>query len=95
MPLRLPENLKVKIMAVRFDNFEERKKFLMPHNFGKVILDRADQPEFIEVGLMGGTEQSLVNGKCTFQALKFKTTSFNHSHCQFHIVVVVFADESS
>ena len=83
LPLRVPSDLKVKVMAVKFLPPSQKKN-------GEGNLDYANQPVFQEVGLLGRTETPLKEGKCLFNSLKFKNTSFNHNGNMFHLVVIVY-----
>lgn len=89
LPLRVPSDLKVKVIAVKFVPPSQNKIG------GEGNLDYANQPVFQDVGLLGRTETPLVEGKCLFNSLKFKNTSFNENGSMFHLVVIVYQEASS
>ncbi|CAD8099926.1 unnamed protein product [Paramecium primaurelia] len=48
----------------------------------------------LEVGVKGNQKMDLENNKCIFSGLKFNTTSYNHDHQKFHIIITLYLCQS-
>ncbi|CAD8202482.1 unnamed protein product [Paramecium octaurelia] len=60
----------------------------------KPIITPMKTHHLLEVGAKGNLKVDMENGKCIFSGLKFNTTSYNHDHQRFHIVITLYLCQS-